>query len=130
MNKLEVFLLTGRTIGQGQGKEHGKLSKKYFENVAVCQMDPEDMKRLKVKENSNVKITTKFGSIVVKVAKSMRKPHSGVVFIPYGPWANMVVNPETHGTGMPLLKGVKAWIEPTDEKVSSLPELLKKSFGK
>jgi formylmethanofuran dehydrogenase subunit D len=129
--KLKVTLITGRTIEQGVGKEHGKSSKEYVESVSVCYMDPEDLKRLGVKEGANVFVSTKFGSVVVKALKSIRNPHSGIVFIPYGPWANAVVDPETNGIGMPSLKGIPAEVEPAPDKpLLSLQELLKKQFGK
>jgi len=125
MPKLTVSLLTGRTIDQGKGKEMGKLSKEYLESVIICQMDPNDIKSLGVKENTNVKVTTDFGSVVLKAVKSLRAPHPKVVFIPYGPWASLIMNPTTHGTGMPSLKGIPAEIEPApNEKVLSLQNLL------
>lgn len=131
MPKLKVSLLTGRTIGQGRGKEYGKLSEEYWRSVSICEIDPNDMKYLGVKENDNVKITTDFGSAVVRVVKSARAPHPGVVFIPYGPWANLLVNPRTHGSGMPSLKGIPAEVEPAPkERVLNLPELLKQHYGK
>ncbi len=129
MPKLKVSLLTGRTIDQGTGKEHGKLSEEYQKSVSICQMDPEDVKNLGIRENENVKVTTEFGSVIMKVVKSKRAPHSGVVFIPYGPWASVLANPKTHGTGMPSLKGEMAEIEPAlTEKVLNLQELLKLHF--
>ena len=129
MPKLEVLLLTGRTIDQGVGKERGKLSEEYQESVAICHMDPEDIKSLGIRENENVRIITNFGSVVLRLVKSPTAPHPKVVFIPYGPWASIVVDPETHGTGMPSLKGIPAEIEPAfEEKVSSVPDLLKKHY--
>jgi len=129
MPKLKVSLLTGRTLSQGQGKEYGKLSEEYWKRVAVCEIDPEDMKHLEIKEGQNVKLTTSFGSAVVRAVKSARGPHPRVVFIPYGPWANLLVNPRTHGTGMPSFKGLSAEIEPAPgEKVLSLEDLMKKHY--
>lgn len=126
MPKLKVSLLTGRTIDQGKGKEYGKLSKEYWESVTICQMDPQDMKFLGVRENENVKVITDFGSVVMKVVKSARAPHPRVAFIPYGPWASVIMNPKTHGTGMPSLKGIEAVVEPAPkERVLSLSDLLK-----
>jgi len=129
--KLKVTLLTGRTIEQGVAKERGKFSKEYMESVSVCYMDPEDLKKLGIKEKTNVLVSTDYGSVVVKAVKSLRAPHLGVIFIPYGPWANAVVNPETHGVGMPSLKGIPAEVEPaTDKPILSLEELLKEQFRK
>jgi formylmethanofuran dehydrogenase subunit D len=129
--KLRVTLLTGRTIEQGVGKEHGKASKEYFESVSVCYMDPEDLKRLGIKEKTNVQVSTEHGSVVVKAVKSLRGPHPSVIFIPYGPWANAVVNPETHSIGMPSLKGIPAEVEPAPDKpILGLEKLLEEEFGK
>lgn len=129
--KLRVTLLTGRTIEQGVGKEHGKSSKEYVESVSVCHMDPEDMKKLGVKDKTNIQVSTAFGSVVVKAIKSLRAPHPGVIFIPYGPYANVVVDPETHGIGMPSFKGIPATVEPAPQKpVLGLEELLKLQFRK
>jgi formylmethanofuran dehydrogenase subunit D len=129
--KLRVTLLTGRTIEQGVAKERGKASREYVESVSVCYMDPEDLKKLAIKEKTNVQVSTDYGSVVVKALKSLRAPHPNVIFIPYGPWANVVVNPETHGIGMPSLKGIPAEVEPApDEPVLSLAELLRIQFRK
>lgn len=126
---LKVSLLTGRTIDQGTGREHGKLSEKYQRSVAVCEMDADDIKRLGIRDNDNVEVVTDFGSVVVRAVKSARAPHPGVIFIPYGPWASLIMNPETHGTGMPSLKGLAAEVRPAPkETVLNLSELLKKYF--
>jgi len=129
--RLSVKLLTGRTIEQGVGKERGKASKEYAESVAVCFIDPQDMKKLKVKEGANVEVSTSRGSVVLKSVKSRRGPHPGIVFVPYGPWANVIVDSETDSIGMPSLKGIPAEIESTPEKpVLDLPQLLAQLFGK
>jgi formylmethanofuran dehydrogenase subunit D len=131
MPQLKVILLTGRTLRQGQGKEYGKLSERYWKSVSICEIDPEDMKSLGVKEGQNVKINTNYGSVIVRAVKSLRAPHLGLIFIPYGPWASVVVNPRTHGTGMPSFKGIDAVIEPAPgEKVLQMPELLRQQYKK
>jgi formylmethanofuran dehydrogenase subunit D len=129
--RLRVKLMTGRTIEQGVGKEQGKASKEYFESVATCLIDPADMKKLRIDENDKVLVSTKHGSVVVEARKSLSGPHAGIIFIPYGPWANVVVETETDSTGMPSFKGTPATVEPAPGKqVSGLEELLRKQFGK
>lgn len=129
--KLSVTLVTGRTIEQGVGKERGKASKEYAESVSICYLDPEDLKKLGIKEKTNVLVSTSYGSVVVKALKSLRTPHSGIIHIPYGPWANVIVDPATHGIGMPSFKGIPAEIAPAPDKpLLSLEELLKAQFGK
>ena len=125
MPKLNVLVLTGRTIDQGRGKEMGKLSEVYQKDVTQCQIDPEDMKTLGLRRNDKVKVTTNFGSIVLRAVKSIRGPHPQMVFISYGPWASMISDPETNGTGMPSLKGMTGILEPApNEEVISMEELV------
>lgn len=129
--KLRVILLTGRTIEQGVGKEQGKTSQEYLNSVAVCFIDPQELKKLGIKEKSNVLVSTKHGSVVVKALESARAPHLGVVYVPYGPWANVIVDPETDSIGMPSLKGIPAEIESAGDKpLLDLSELLTTQFRK
>ena len=122
---MNVLVLTGRTIDQGRGKEMGKLSDVYLKDVTQCQIDPKDMKALKLRQNTNVKITTKSGSVVLRAVKSLRGPHPKMIFISYGPWASVISDPETHGSGMPSLKGMSGELEPApNEKVLTLQELV------
>ena len=132
MTGLKVTLNTGRTLRQGQGKEYGKLSERYWKSVAICEIDPDDLKKLDVADGRLVKITTESGSVLVRAVKSLCAPHPGRVFVPYGPWANVIIDSKTHGTGMPSFKGIQAVIEPapTGEKVLSLRELLQAYYNK
>ena len=125
MPKLDVIVITGRTIDQGRGKEMGKLSDVYQKDVSQVQIDPEDMKALGLRRNETVKVTTAFGSVILRAVKSIRGPHPKMIFIAYGPWASMVSDPETHGSGMPSLKGMQGTIEPApDQKVLTMQELV------
>jgi len=121
---LRVLIITGRTINQGCHKERGKLSKKYAESASICEMSEEDMQKLGIKDGDRIKITTKYGSIVLTARRSKKIQQPGIVFIPYGPWANYVIDSSTEGTGMPLLKGLPAYIEPTAEEVLSIKEMI------
>ena len=130
MSKLRLILVTGRSLGQGQGKETWKFSRYYKENVAVCELDPEDLKSINVSSGGTVKVSTDFGSIVVKAMSSTQTPHRGIAFIPYGPWAQMVTDPTTQGTGMQTTKGLSATVEPSEDTVLDLQVLLEKTYEK
>jgi formylmethanofuran dehydrogenase subunit D len=131
LDEPDFLLLTGRTVYQGVEKEKGKFTQGYKDNVAICEIDPEDMERLNIKESSRVKITTDFGEVVVRAVKSLRAPHSKTIFMPYGPWASVIMDEGTDGTGMPTLKGIPASLakEP-NEKILSVHELLEKFYRK
>jgi formylmethanofuran dehydrogenase subunit D len=129
--KLHVVLITGRTIDQGVGKEMGKGSKEYFDSSAVCFIDQADLNKLGIKSRTNVKVTSKYGSVVVKSLKNPYGCNPGMIFIPCGTWANAICGDETFGMGMPLFKGFTVDLEPApNEPILTLNELLKLEFGK
>ncbi|TRO47996.1 molybdopterin dinucleotide-binding protein [Candidatus Bathyarchaeota archaeon] len=129
--KLHVTLLTGRTIEQGVGKEYGKSSTQYYDACSMVYMDAGDMKKLGVKNDSNVLVTTQNGSVVLKAVKYPRGDTTGLIYIPYGPWANSVVSNATTSIGMPSFKGTPAEVEAApDQPVLNIRELLKKEFGR
>jgi formylmethanofuran dehydrogenase subunit D len=130
MAKIQVLLLTGRTIYQGVGKESGKLSEEYMKNVAICELDSNDFQQLGLKQDDSIQVTTQFGSVVLWAVESLRSPHPGIIFMPYSLYANLIMGTETHGTGMPSFKGIPAEIEPSMENPTKLRALLKKHFGK
>ena len=129
--KLRVTLLTGRTIEQGVGKEQGKSSHEYFEACSMVYMDAEDMKKLGVKNKTNVLITTPNGSVVLKAVKYPRGSTIGLIYIPYGPWANAIVSDATTSIGMPSFKGTPAEVEPAPDKpLLTMEALLRSEFGR
>ena len=129
--KLHVTLLTGRTIEQGVGKEYGKASNDYFEACSMVYMDADDMKKLGIKNGTNVLVTTPNGSVVLKAVKYPRGPTPSLIYIPYGPWANAICSDATSSIGMPSFKGTPAEVEPAPDKpVLSMEELLKSEFGR
>ena len=129
--KLNAILITGRTIDQGVGKEMGKGSKEYFDSTAVCFIDKSDMLKLGLRSGTNVQVTSKYGSVIVKAVKFPSGITPGMVFIPCGLWANAICGDETFGMGMPMFKGFPVEIEAApNEVVLTLDELLKKEYGR
>ncbi len=115
-----MTLITGRTISQGVNLEN-KTSSDYMEATACCELNTKDIEILG--KPKYVKIRTEYGDVIVKSKENSGNP-SGIAFIPMGPWANAVVDPDTKGCGMPGFKGIPAEIEPTENKVLLLRELM------
>jgi formylmethanofuran dehydrogenase subunit D len=129
--KLHVILITGRTIDQGVGKEMGKGSKEYFDSSSICVIDEADLKKLGIKSRTNVKVTSKYGDVILKATKNPYGSNPGLIFIPCGLWANAICGDETFGMGMPLFKGFMVDVEPAPtEPVLTLDELLMKEYGR
>ena len=89
------------------------------------QLCPEDAEKLGLKEGDRVKVTTDYGSVTVAWVQE-KGLDQGLVFFPYGPWANQVYSSTTGSTGMPVMKGIPATITPTEDKVLSIEEIVEK----
>ena len=103
-------LVTGRTPEQGKGLHQGKGSEAYRRATALVEMNPQDMARLGIEEGQTVRVRTAAGQVEVVVRAGTLPP--GLLFIPLGPVANILVGTDTEGTGMPLFKGLAAEVEP------------------
>ncbi|MDD1651962.1 MAG: molybdopterin dinucleotide-binding protein [Methanomicrobiales archaeon] len=112
MAKINLNLITGRTIQQGVAIEGGKEKPRYREACGIIELDPSDFEKLGAWRNTNVRVTSEFGSVVVKAIDATQGPHPGLGWIPMGPWANSVTNPNTYSTGMPTFKGTPVEVEP------------------
>jgi len=124
---IRVNLITGRSIQQGVSMEAGKEKPAYTAACGIIELDPVDFKKLGTFRNTNVRVTSKYGSVVVKAVEATQGPHPGVAYIPMGPWANMVVNPNTYSTGMPTFKGTPVEVEiAKSEPVLGSLELVRK----
>ena len=119
---VEVEVISGRTLEQGATVEE-KLTDEYFKAVNYCELSEDDFNALGLSEGDRVKIKTEYGEVVVYAIKN-KDLDKGLAFIPMGPYANMVIDPSTDGTGMPQFKGLKGTVEKTDEKVLTVKELL------
>jgi formylmethanofuran dehydrogenase subunit D len=114
--KIQLNLITGRTIQQGVAIEGGKEKPKYREACGIIELDPSDFEKLGAWRNTNVRVTSAHGSVVVKAIDATQGPHPGLGWIPMGPWANSVVNPNTYSTGMPTFKGTPVDVEPASNE--------------
>ncbi|MFX1393501.1 MAG: molybdopterin dinucleotide binding domain-containing protein [Promethearchaeota archaeon] len=121
-----LILLTGRTINQGVALEGGKTTKENVRAAAICVFDKEDFKKLNSIPGTPVKVTTDFGEVMVYSTLSEEGPHPGIIFIPMGPWANQLVNPDSQSCGTPTYKGMRAKVEAVkDGKVLDALDLIK-----
>jgi len=110
-NKISLNLISGRTIQQGVAIEGGKEKPYYRTAAGIIEMDNEDLKKLGAWKNTNVRVSSEYGSVIVKAVETTQGPHPGLGFIPMGPWANSVISPNTYSTGMPTFKGVPVTVE-------------------
>ena len=126
MSLNNLILLTGRTINQGVALEGGKTTKENVRACAICVFDMVDFKQLDCLAGTPVKVKTEYGEVMVYSTITEEGPHSGIIFIPMGPWANQLVNPDSQSCGTPTFKGMKASVEVVkDGKVLDALDLMK-----
>jgi formylmethanofuran dehydrogenase subunit D len=121
---LKAKLLTGRSILQGIGKEYGKLSDRYQESVSICNMCAKDMKEEGIENGKNIRVKTDFGSVILKCVQSDSIQKRGIIFIPCGPYAEILIGSDTECTGTPTFKGISAEIEVVEDKIIDIKDLL------
>lgn len=128
---LHLMLNTGSDIYQGACKKRGSTLKDEYRHVSgVAYMDPKDMVKLGVSNWDNVLVKTEWGEVVVFSAHSRDAPHEGTIFIPKGPWANVIVSPETYCCSDPTYKGVYCTVEKTDKEPLLMADLMREVYQK
>ncbi len=105
-----LTLITGRTREQADGLHRGKSTEEYRQATELVEMNAEDMARLEIEEGAMVRLRTSTGAIEVPARVGDLPP--GLVFMPLGPTANVLIGTETEATGIPPFKGLDVEVEP------------------
>ena len=124
---MKCILNTGRTVPQGAAVEH-KGSDTYRAVTSSCFVNPVDMMMLGIENGARLRITTPVGYVVLS-ARSAEGVTRGEIFVTIGPYANHIISSETHGTGMPDFKSQTVEVEPTEEPILSVGELMEEIGG-
>jgi formylmethanofuran dehydrogenase subunit D len=109
----ETFILIpGRTSRQGCGISEGKFKEDYQEETHTLQVAPQDMERLGLSPGDRVRLRSENGQIevAVKPARGDELP-PGLLFIAYGDLSSRLMGGETHGSGIPVSKGLDVELE-------------------
>ncbi len=105
----KLILITGRTTKQGEALHKGKDSDEYRQATGFVEMSRPDRERLGIEEGQRVRVRTAFGEAELELRENDLP--EGMIFVPMGPAANMLIGAETRGTGMPDSKGLEAAVE-------------------
>jgi len=124
---VKCLLNTGRTVPQGAAVGH-KGSDAYRAVASACFLNPVDMMILGIENGDRVRLTTAAGHVVLS-ARPAEGVTRGECFVTIGPYANHIISSETHGTGMPDFKSQSVDVEPTEEPVRSVGELMEDIGG-
>ncbi|MBD3230598.1 MAG: tRNA CCA-pyrophosphorylase [Candidatus Lokiarchaeota archaeon] len=123
--KLEVKISIIRTYEQEVSEFLGKDSEEHFKSSSICLISEEDLNELGIKSSTNVKVSTKWGSVILTAVKSSYTI-KGIIFIPIGIWANQITPAEFEEEGHIKYKNLTGYVETTEDKVKSYQEIKEK----
>lgn len=109
MNKTFI-LITGRTRAQAAGLHKGGGSPEHLEATSYAEMSKQVLAEMGLQPGDRISVQSPAGRIEAPV-RGTDMP-GDLVFIPMGPAANVLIGPETYGTGMPSSKGIRVEVEP------------------
>lgn len=124
---MNVILNTGRTVTQGRHVE-SKGGIAYSRETGSCFMNPLDLLDLGIEEGECIEIRSDCGSVVVRT-RLCEDLDRGMIFLPYGPFANIITPAKTHSTGMPDFKDTLVEITPTTREPLSAWDLMEEMGG-
>lgn len=124
---MKCILNTGRTVPQGASVED-KGSDVYRSVASVAFVNPVDLMMLGIENGARIRVITHTGHVTL-TARSAEGVTRGEIFVTIGPYANHIISSETHGTGMPDFKSECVDVEPTEERVRSVGELMEEMGG-
>lgn len=130
MAKIKLSITSGATVAQGvTAKGGGKKLTEYRTNAAIVFLDPSDLKKLEIFPGTAVEISNEFGKVVVTAQLTPDGPHPGVGFMPRGPWANVIISPDTFSSGCPGYKGTDVEVEPKpDKRPLEMADLMRQEY--
>ena len=119
----DIKITTYRDIFQAEALESDRFGEAYRKLSAVIIMSKKDMLKMGFKSGYRVKISNKYGNIVVEVNESKKEEPGGLAFMVNSPWSNALVGGDT---GMiPDFKNITAKILLTKEEITALESLMR-----
>ena len=120
---MEMIANTVRMIDYDQAREYmiGDQSS-LKQNLALGIINPDDFNRLKLTSDMNLKLTSKFGTVVLKVIQD-KDVTPGIILLPTSIWANQITGIENEEL---IFKNLEVKVEATKEPIKEFAELIKK----
>ncbi|MFW9980709.1 MAG: molybdopterin dinucleotide binding domain-containing protein [Candidatus Thorarchaeota archaeon] len=122
---VDLKLIIARSFETDVESVKDKYSSKYQESAAIVRLNKGDLQRLGLKDGGSVSVEAKAGSIIVRAFSDDKVP-VGSAIIPHSPWALALVSVPKDGSP-PQMHGVSVTLTRTDDRVTSLDELLESS---
>jgi formylmethanofuran dehydrogenase subunit D len=118
-----MIVNTVRIIDYDQAREHTFGDEKTLkEKLAIGIIHPDDFKKLNLNSSLNLKVSTKYGTVVLKCITDEDTP-KGMIVIPISIWANQITGIENSEL---IFKNIDSSVESTRESVLDFEDLINK----
>lgn len=118
---MKLRLTTIREFEHDQKSLINELSEdEFIKRVAVCIIHPETYNKIVPKSGLNLKLTTKYGSVVLKPEWDESIPLE-MVYVNKSIWANQITGVFNDKI---LFKNIEVKVEPSEENVPNIADLL------
>ena len=113
-----ITIITYRDVFQAAVCEEDRIGSECQDLSAVIILDAAQMKHMGIVEGSNVRLTSKHGSVVVKTRASPQQEQKNIGFMVNSPWSNALVSVDTTD-GFPGYKHIEVTIAVSKEEITS-----------
>ncbi len=121
VDKIEMIVNTVRIMDYDQAKEYSfGDDNSLTEHLAIGLLNPEDFKDLNLTANANLKISNKYGSVIIKPIQDKNVP-LGIINMPVSIWANQITGLENSEI---VYKNLSVNVEVTTDSVKNVKSLL------
>ncbi len=118
---MEMLANTVRIIDYDQAREYALGDEDSLkQKLALGMINPEDFKKLNLTSNLNIKLSNKYGQVIVKAIQEKNVP-SGIVLLPVSIWANQITGFENNRL---LFKNVKVDVDVSSEPIMNIKDLI------
>ncbi len=119
----DIKIISRRDVFQASVCEEDRFGDDCLELSALIVLDAAEMKHMGILDGANVRLASKWGSVVVRARASPREEQKGLGFMVNGPWVNALVSDETPD-GIPTFKYIEAKITISKDGITGIQELL------
>ena len=121
--KINFIFNTVRLMENDQAKEFALGDESSLqEKLAIALINPNDYNQLNPNKKPNLKISSKYGNVIIKVIINEDVPE-GTILMPVSIWSNQITGIENSQL---ILKNIEVNLEATEEPIDNFNGLIKK----
>lgn len=118
---MEMLVNAVRMVDHDQTREYALGDEDSLkEKLALGMMNPEDFKKLNLTSKLNIKLSNKYGQVIIKAIQEKEVP-SGVILMPISIWVNQITGFEHDRL---LFKNIKVSVNVSSEPIMNVKDLI------